>query len=59
VRFWQAIKRILLGTCPKCGAIGTYRRRNDTGLLLHYNYSWSECSKCGHKDDYAGKGYTY
>ncbi len=44
------IKRFFCSVCPQCGAINTYYKRTDTGLLLDFSYSWMECNRCGYKD---------
>ena len=48
MKILQNIKAVLFGKCPNCGGIGTIRTKNDTGLLLDFNYSWVECRECGY-----------
>jgi len=54
----RQIKIWIWGRCPNCGAIGTWKECNDTGLLLSFNSWWMKCSKCGCKGKvhHCGKG---
>ena len=42
------LHKVLGGSCPRCSSVGTYKQRNDTGLLLFCRKEWMECSKCGY-----------
>ncbi len=50
-KVFRWLRKYFSGYCPRCDSIGTWKLRNDTGLLLEFHYEWMECSKCGYKEN--------